>query len=469
MKAVRLHKLIVGCLLVAMPFTLSGCRFVDKETQEAMQPVTLNYWRVVDNDDAFSQLVAEFQRLHPHISVNYRKLRLEEYEDELLDAWSEDRGPDILSLHNTWVPAYQTKLLPMPSRVTLPYQITQGTIKKETIVRLQTTAMPTPDDIRDTFVPAVAQDVMIKSRGADEVMRNEIYGLPLSVDTLALYYNRDLLNRFGIVQPPQTWKQFQDAVKAIAEIEPDDSITQAAVPFGAVETVDRYFDIVSLLMLQNGATMMNSRGEVVFDEFPAGYEGDLTPAAQALRFYTDFGRPLQDVYTWNDEQENSLLSFVAGDVPFFFGYSYHLPFIQANAPNLSLGVSQAPQITVTRPVNYANYWVETVSRKTEHPDESWSFVNFIADAKNVGSYLTATQKAPAITALIEDQLDDLFLGVFASQAPTAQSWYHGHDIQATEDLFGEMINGVLVQEGTEIDYEGPLQRAAEKVQQTYKN
>lgn len=447
----------------------SGCRFVDKETREAMQPVTLNYWRVFDNDDAFDQMLIEYQRQHPHISINYRKLRFEEYEEELLDAFAEDRGPDIFSIHNTWMKKYQTKLLPMPDTITLPYQITQGTIKKETITKLKTDPSLSLVDLEREFVPVVADDVVMRSipePGSNEGPRDKVFGLPLSVDTMALYYNRDLLNRFGIVQPPLTWAQFQQAVKTIAAVDKEDKIEQAAAPFGTAENVDRYFDIVSLLMMQNNTEMINARGEVSFDKLPAGLEADELPAAQALRFYTDFANPLKEVYSWNEDQENGLIQFVEGEIPFFFGYAYHLPAIRANAPELNLGVSHMPQIGDNPPVNFANYWVEVASKKTEHSNEAWDFIQFISNPENVDSYLDVTQKPTAVVSLIDEQLDDLDIGVFAEQVNSARSWYKGYDIITAEKVFADMIKEAHASREDGTEYAILIKRAAQKVAQT---
>src|SRR3989338_10312301 len=90
-----------------------GCKLVDKKTQEAMKPVTLNYWRVWDGQDAFDDIIKNYNSLHPFITINYRKLRYSEYESELLNALAEDRGPDIFSIHNTWTKKYLGKITPM--------------------------------------------------------------------------------------------------------------------------------------------------------------------------------------------------------------------------------------------------------------------------------------------------------------------------------------------------------------------
>jgi len=192
---------IIGIFLLLL-FILTagfGCKGTDKEAQEAMKPITLEYWRVFDGKDDFKEIIANYNKIHPFITIKYKKLRYEEYESELLNALAEDRGPDIFSIHNTWMKKYENKIEPMPEQITMVYPIEKGSIKKEIVPELRTKRTITNKQLKDLFVDVVSHDVIFKD--------NKIYGLPLYVDTLALYYNRDLLNNAGIATIPNTGTQ----------------------------------------------------------------------------------------------------------------------------------------------------------------------------------------------------------------------------------------------------------------------
>src|SRR3989338_2372721 len=147
------RKIIILSLILSFILTSGfGCKLVDKKTQEAMKPVTLNYWRVCDGEDAFEDILAAYNSLHPFITINYRKLRYSEYESELLNALAEDRGPDIFSIHNTWLKKYSTKISPMPATITMAYPIVRGTLKKEVIPELRTTKSISLKEIKDKFL-----------------------------------------------------------------------------------------------------------------------------------------------------------------------------------------------------------------------------------------------------------------------------------------------------------------------------
>ena len=156
-------KITIFSLLIAFILTSGfGCKITNKKTQDAMEPVTLTYWRVFDGPDAFADIIAKYKALHPFVNIEYRKLRYEEYETALLNALAEDRGPDIFSIHNTWLKKYQSKLTPLPESITMVYPVVGGVIKKEVINELRTTKSLSLKELRDNFVDAVSYDVILE-------------------------------------------------------------------------------------------------------------------------------------------------------------------------------------------------------------------------------------------------------------------------------------------------------------------
>jgi len=345
----------------------------------------------------------------------------------------------------------------MPATITMAYQEEQGSIKKEVVSVLKTYRSPNLKDLRDDFVDAVFNDVVLDS--------SQIYGLPLSVDTLALYYNRDLFNNAGITQAPLYWnKDFQQTVKKLTKQDSVQGITQAGIALGGDVNIERYSDILSVLMMQNGATMISGK-QVLFNAIPAATKDtNYNPGLEALRFYIDFANPGKEVYSWNEDLPNSLNMFINGKLAMMLGYSYNLADIKASAPKLNFGVSKLPQIEGSPvEVNFANYWVETVSKKSTHQNEAWDFIIFATKEAEAKKYLEKTNKPTALRSLVSEQRNDINIGVFADQVLTAKSWYSGLDVAAAETAIGEMIR--KAREGSEkiLDV---LNTGAAKVQQT---
>lgn len=448
---------LVGAFLITSGF---GCKIVNNQIQEATKPITLTYWRVFDDVDAFEDIISKYRALHPFVSINYRKLRYSEYESELLNAMAEDRGPDIFSIQNTWMEKYQSKLLPVPDTITMVYPTVQGTIKKEIANLTKTTKSISTKDLKDNFVDVVSHDVILND--------GKIYGLPLSVDTLAMYYNKDLFNTAGISQPPLYWnKELLQDIKKLTKQDPKKGLIQSGIALGSALNINRFSDIISVLMLQNGAVMQDENGRVVFNLIPEfAKDTNYNPGLEALRFYTDFSNQGKESYSWNDEMPNSLDMFISGNLAIMFSYSYDLPTIKARAPKLNFSVAKLPQIEGNPPtnINFANYWVEVVSKKTQNADVAWDFVQFITKEEQAKSYLEKSKKPTALRSLIAQQIDDNDIGVFADQVLTAKSWYKGKNAGAAEDAIKEMIEAVI--KNTSDKLQNILNIAASRVQQT---
>lgn len=446
-------------LIICLVFITTGCK-----QQIELEPIELNYWRVWDNSSDFSELISAYQAIHPHVKINFKKLRYEEYEDELLNALAEDRGPDIFSVHNSWVKKYQNKILPMPSTVTIPYQYTKGTVKPETVTELRTTKTLSLLDMRNNFVDVVYDDVVMKESERKDAPE-KIYALPLYLDTMALYYNRELFNSAGVAQPPASWGEFQEAVKKITKIDQNDNIIQAGASIGTSSNIPRSVDLLSLLMMQNGTQMTDESGNyATFHQIPPGQKDrSYNPGIEALNFYTSFANISNEVYTWNKQMPNALQAFTQGKSAMFFGYNYHLPTIKSQATKFNWSIAQIPQIEGNPEINYANYWTETVSKKTQHPDEAWDFLNFISSAENVSQYLENTNRPTALRSLYEQQLEDADLNIFASQILSAQTWYHGPKPTSMELAFKDMIDSVVQGSATSKD---AAELGAQRVSQT---
>ncbi|MBI4281076.1 extracellular solute-binding protein [Candidatus Uhrbacteria bacterium] len=452
----------LGLLGAALVLTGIGCRWPGREQREALQPKELVWWGVFNDSDAVAPLIAEYRKLHPNISITYRKLRFEEYERELLNALAEDRGPDLFTVHNTAILEFQPKLLPLPPEVKIAYQVTRGRLRKETVTEIRTEKTLRLDQLKNMYVDQVARDAVASYREDNGTVADRLYALPLAFDTLALYWNRDLLNAARIPEPAKTWQEFLEHVKTLTKFDSAGNIIQAGAAIGTAENVERAADLLSAIMMQNGTVMLEN-GAVLFDQIPPGLERPEPPGLEALRFYTDFANPAKEAYTWNNQMSSSFDAFTGGTVAYFFGYSYHLPTIRARAPKLNFGVAALPQVDPAAPVNFANYWLEGVSQKTKYPDEAWDFLLFASRPPQVSSYLDLAKKPTALRSLVPVQLDDPELSIFASEVLTAKSWYRGVDGQTAEVAFGQMIQQVV--DGTH-SFEEALSIAAGTVEQT---
>ncbi|MCF7906726.1 extracellular solute-binding protein [Patescibacteria group bacterium] len=413
-----------------------SCRCVSNEMEEKIAPINLVYWRATDSQDAFLEIIKSFRKKYPHISVTYRSLRPEEYEQALLEAWAEDRGPDIFSIPQNWLGKYQTKILPLglSQEILMAREVVSEGIQKEVKVIEEKKKAPNLRQLKETFVETVPQDILKEGK---------IYGLPLSLDVLALYYNRDILNEAGIIRPPQNWQEFVDQARILNLWDQEGNFLRSAVPLGTAKNIENYPDILSLLMLQNGTSVVNETGQAIFDQ-PLPQDPDYFPGEEALRFYLSFANPSQDIYSWNQDMPESLNAFTQGLTGFLFGYSNYLNLIKEQAPKLNFDLTKVPQIKESlKEVNYANYWMETVSKKSQHPEAAWAFLLHAIEPINAKTFVERAKKPTAHRSLIQFQLEDFDLMPFASSVLTAQTWYQGKSYSLVKESFQEMIESVL--------------------------
>ncbi|PLX26803.1 hypothetical protein C0583_05905 [Candidatus Parcubacteria bacterium] len=446
-----------------------GCKCVSSNTASLGQDVTLEYWRVWDESETFQTIINEYNALHPFVNVNYKLIRYEEYEQKLLEAFASDQVPDIFSIHNTWTRKYQSRdwIAPMPDTTTMLFTETRGTIKKELVPVVKTQASPTLNDIKSEFVDVVYDDVVISVKdGQTKQVKNYVYGLPVAVDTLLMFVNRDLLNNAGITDIPSYWDtDFQQTVRKLTKQNNKGEIIQSGVALGGSENIERSSDILSALMMQNGTEMMDlTFTNVTISKTPDDYENiSESPGEDALRFYTDFANPAKEVYCWNGSMDNSLDLFIRGKLAIMFGYSYMIPQIEAGNPKMNLVVTRFPQIQGNTPVNFANYWVESVASKSRHQNEAWDFILFATQAQNAINYLDATRKTTALRSLVNVQKEELDLEAYVDQVLTAKSWYKGNDANSAEQAMKDMITNVL---SGEVEMRKAIKNTEKKVQQT---
>ena len=435
-------------LIGVVAITGQGCtKALSQATVNASKPVTLRVWGVVDDYNVYMPAMESWRKLHTNVTIEYKRFRLEEYETALLNAFAEDKGPDIFLIHNDWTGEYMSKITPMPRQTSTAYRVTTGGVRPQLTWELRTEPTVSLIEIKNQFADTVARDLVrtVNVGTADKPVNEErAMGVPVGIDTLAMYYNKDLLNAANIPTPPEDWGQFTEQAKKLTQIDGEGKLVRTAASIGTASNVERSVDLIAALMMQNGTIMMDENGYPSFDRIPGGVtEASFPPAYRALEFYTDFANPNKDTYTWDSTQPNSYDAFIQGKTAFFFGYAYHGDLIRARAPRLNLGIAKLPQIGGRPPINIANYWYFTVARKSVSQDLSWSLLTHLSKAEQQKAILDIAKRPASRKALLTEQLNDERVGIFASQVLTATNWYRGNNITATEDALRTMVDDIV--------------------------
>lgn len=327
-----------------------------------------------ENEAAFAPIIASYNQIRPNVTVKYTRVDEAGYDQALLAALASGSGPDVFFMKNSQALQYRSLLAPIPASVLSPSQF-------------------------ERLFPSVAKKDFIGEEG--------IYAMPLYVDTLALFYNKDIFDAKGVALPPKNWTELQDAVSQITDVDDQGQIKTAGVALGGSgKSIAHVSDILSLVMLQLGVPLPS-----------------LTNAHNAVLFYLRFSDSSKGAYSWNDSLPNSLDAFAQGKAGMVFGYARDREKLSGKNPYLNYGIAPMVQFeNAPAPVNFASYQGLAVSRQSRNAAWAWDFaVNVSTSPQIAAQYGSAVEKPPALRDLIAQvKLDDV-LSVFAKQSLSAQS------------------------------------------------
>jgi len=380
------------------------------------KPVSLEMWGVIDEPAVFTPFINSFQKNNPHISVHYIKKDPATYQNDLLKAFAANKAPDIFMLFGNWLPSYQGKIEPL-------------NLKKDKDLNSLI--------ISQTF-PQVVQD--------DLVNNDFLLGIPLSIDTLALYYNKDIFDYYNIALPPKTWDEVVKLIPKLRKTNSQGQVTRAAIALGTSNNIDWASDILSELMMQLGSSMIDKTYQkVTFDE-PVTQNGlKIIPGEEALKYFTQFANPKSSLYTWNNSFPNAVSAFSQGKTAMIIGYNQAQNTIQKEAPGLRYSIASFPLLSSNKEkINYARTMNLVVFNRSSYLKEAWQFLKYLIQLDNSQYYFLQTKNPPARLDLISLAINDPQAGVFASQILTSRDWYQ-IDSQEISTIFNEMIESVVLQ------------------------
>lgn len=379
----KLLKIGIG-LLVVLVFIFAIYKFaLPLFLKDKSEKVTLTYWGLWEDKNIMQGVILDFQKENPNITVNYVKEDVKQYRERLEKRIELGTGPDIFRFHNTWVLELSNILLAIPSDV-----ITTSDFKK--------------------LYPTVVH--------ADLIKNGAIYGIPLSIDTLALFVNKELFQASGL-EVPSTWDDFIKVARALTVKGEDGKIKTAGAAMGAFDNINHAPDIVSLLLVQNGADLKNLAKTA-------------KSATDALNFYTSFA--IGDGNVWDSTLDPSILAFSKGNLAMYFGYSWDIFIIKAANPTLEFEVHPPPHLP-GRDITIASYWVEGVSSKSKHQKEALLFLKFLSKREAAQKLYTTASKTRlfgepyARLDLLDSLKDNVLVYPFVLGARNASSSFFAAD------------------------------------------
>jgi multiple sugar transport system substrate-binding protein len=227
-----------------------------------------------------------------------------------------------------------------------------------------------------------------------------IYGLPLTVDARALYYNKALLEAAG-VEPPTTWDELRAAAIALTQRAADGTLQVSGFSLSDVGLFNMYIQ-------QAGGSILNEEGTATAFNSEAGLA--------VLNFWDQLIN--QDrVYELGFETGlgGGSDAFVTGRVAMQYNGPWMLNFYKSYGDQLDFGVVPPPAGPNGDTGSVMGGFGLAISSTTAHADAAWEFVRWwVATAENALLWAQTSNNIPGFLETLEDPYfaEDEYLSAF---------------------------------------------------------
>ncbi len=401
---------IFGFLAVLAIILLNGYESSNDKAEQAYGDKVV-IWGIYD-DVVFDKVVTELLDTNPALGViDYVKKDERTIDDDFVNALAEGQSPDLLLVSVDKLVRHRNKLQPIPYE-TIPVRT-----------------------FKDTYVDI--SDIVLLSDG--------VYMLPLAIDPLIMYWNRDTFSNKGIIQPPQTWETMVSTIVPTLTVRDSRrTIEKSAVAFGEYRNVENAKAVLVSLMLQSGSAMVRedrNRYEVKLNR--SLVDEQATPLATSLQFYTSFSNSNSPLYSWNRSLPNDQSAFIAGDLAMYFGFGSEVKNIAAKNPNLNFDVALVPQgsnATVRR--TYGDLIGFAIPRASTNKAGALAVSQILTDSQTGGVLSTSLGLTPARRdSLSRGDLNQYEQITFES-AIISRTWLDPNSA-TSDDIFSIMVEDVV--------------------------
>ncbi len=339
--------------------------------------------------------------------VSYTQIDPRNFENEFINAVAEGNAPDLIMIPHSLLVSVRTKLIPV-SFETLP----QRTFK-------------------DTYID-----------GADIFMRNDgIYGVPFAVDPLIMFWNRDIFSSAGLSQAPKTWENIvTQTTHALVQKNDANQILQGALAFGEYQNIAHAKEILSMLFLQTGSSIVIDKGEAY--TVTLNNTENNGSAEAVLNFYTQFSLPSNNLYTWNRSKKLDRDEFTAGKLAMYFGFGSEISTIERENPNLNYDVARVPQgAGATTLRTYGEFYAFAIPKASQHAKGAYAVALALSSTQHAQTLVEMLNLTPVRRELYLQNTSDPLKDVLFQSSLIARGWLDPNP-QGSNKVFADMVEEV---------------------------
>lgn len=323
------RRIVISILLLTVIW--SGC------SREGKTPgritLTWSMWALPSHLPAFHSAQKEFERLNPHIRINFINIPWNQYNSKLITMAAAKAAPDVMWIDRIWAAELMTR----------------GAFA----------------DLAPLMKADAEFDLSRFTPGINDYFRDgdSLYALMSHYSVLLVIYNRDLFDEAGVPYPHDNWT-WEDARQAAVAISQDLTGNGIMDRFGCVLPVAEYATLSSFVW-QNG-------GDIWSTEEGKGINGP--EAREAIQFFLE----LTDLKA--QPSPSQMLTAEIGDLfkSGRLGFMLTWPSgIREYVRDVTFqwDVAQLP-MRKTR-ATYGGGPAYAISAHSKHPQEAWEFMKFL--------------------------------------------------------------------------------------------
>jgi len=360
----------------------------------------------------------------PLMQYIYRQVSEESFRNTLLEAIANGTSPDLL--------LYDTKTL---------YTL------RDKIAVIPYTTYPEAT-FRQTY--ADGTDILLTSTGS--------YGLPILIDPMVMYYNRDIFARAGYANPITNWDELYTIAPTITKKNTNGTFAISTVPFGLAENIPYAKDTLVTLFGQAGVPMVFTNNDTFFANLTRSVYGDDSAGLSMVNFYMQFSNPTSDYYSWNRLMPDAKTAFVQNSLALYPGYASELFELRQRNPNLNFAPSLMPQLKGAQTYfTNGNMYALGVSLSSLQPVAAYEGLYAISSNTVVTQISQSMSLPPADRTLLSVKPETTYAPVFYRSALFTHTWMDPNS-KDTTNRFGSMVADISTGRLTATDALAKLER-----------
>jgi ABC-type glycerol-3-phosphate transport system substrate-binding protein len=343
--------------------------------------------------------------------INYKYVSPENFSKELLKSLTQRKSPDAMLVSSEELLTFWNALVDIPK------------------------TSFSERDFRDTFVDG--SQILIGNKGAK--------GIPVMIDPLVSYYNKDYFNRYSILTFPKTWEELADLSTKITQKTEDSRIEKSAVALGQSSNINNFKQIILTLMLQAGTPIVERKvtqqGENIFESVIK--QNDSYASDAALGFYVQFSDPNKTAYSWSRSLPEAREMFLAGNLAIYFGLSSEYSLIKKGNPNLNFDVAEVPESNSKNSKKvYSRIYFLGALNSSQNLQAVFSNLEKFANSNAQKNMADTFGLSPARRSLLKGAQENPFTEIFYRSSARAYAFFDPNPNQ-TRTLFMQAVEGLL--------------------------